>query len=92
MVDCGCAFLRREPLQFVERGSAHGSLLLIHKMGVDVALSLVSFVDDAHVTRNFALDASVGLALHPTLIFSFFRALLDIIDGATNDFSLLILG
>ena len=85
-----CHFLRRHLLHLVEFGRANESLVLINKMWVDIAFLLVSFVYDSHIARNFAFDALVRFALHLSLLLNFLCSFLDVVDGAADDFSLLI--
>ena len=49
-------FLRRATPHLVECSGAHGSLLMVYEMGIDIPLVLVSSVNDSHISRNFALD------------------------------------
>ena len=84
------AFDRRATLDLVERGGAHRSLLCVHQMGIDVALSLVSLVNDSHVSRNFALDTRVSLVPQLAFLFLFLSTSPHIVDRAANDFRPLI--
>ena len=74
------SFNGRSALDLVECRGAHRSLLCIHEMGIDVALVLVSLVNDFHVSRNFTLDARVGLVPHLAFLFLFFRTPPHIVD------------
>ena len=60
-------------------------------MWVVVALLFICFVDHFHIARNFAFDTCVGPILHPALLFKIHSTFLDIIDGASDDLSLLVL-
>ena len=85
------AFNGRATLDLVERGGAHRSLLCVHEVGIDVALALVSLVNDFHVSRNFTLDTRVGLVPHLAFLFLLLRTPPHIVDGAANDLCPLIL-
>ena len=74
------AFDRRATLDLVERGGAHRSLLCVHEVGIDVALALVSLVNDFHVSRNFTLDTRVGLVPHLAFLFLLLRTPPHIVD------------
>ena len=80
----------RTTLNLVERGGAHRSFLCVHEMGIDVALSLVSLVNDFHVSRNFALDTRVSLVPQLAFLFLFLSTSPHIVDRAANDFRPLI--
>ena len=60
-------------------------------MRVVVAILFICFVDHFHITRNFAFDTCVGSILHPALMFEIHCTLLYIVDGASDDLSLLVL-
>ena len=90
IVMSGCHFLRRHLLHLVEFSRAYKSLVTVDEVGINVAIISISSVYDAHVARNFALDALIRLALHLSFFFDFFRSLLHIVDRAADYFSLLI--
>ena len=74
------AFDRRATLELVERGGAHRSLLCVHEVGIDVALALVSPVNDFHVSCNFTLDTRVGLVPHLAFLFLLLRTPPHVVD------------
>ena len=90
IVMSSCHFVRRHLLHLVEFSRAYKSLVFVNEVGIDVAIIPISFVYDAHVARNFALDALIRLALHLSFFFDFFRSLLHIVDRAADYLSLLI--
>ena len=66
-------------------------LSLVGTMWIVVTVLFICFVDHHHISRNFALDSSVGPILQSTLLFKIHCSLLDIIDRAPDDLSLFVL-
>ena len=60
-------------------------------MRVVITILFICFVNHYHIARNFALDAGVGPILQSSLLFKLLPSLLDIVDGASDDLSLLVL-
>ena len=61
-------------------------------VGANVAMLAIDAIDNLYITRNFALDAFISLALHLAFLVELFAANLDVFDSPTDQLDLLVLG